>query len=553
MITGIRDSCISFLSAQPGVEPARLSQFLAIVRRKRNPAVFCHPVSRAQPDAPEKLRVFISYSRRDMAFVDRLVDALKARGFEVQIDRQDLPKLEDWERELLHLIRQCDTVVFVVSPNSLASTVVGWEVEQVRLCGKRLAPVVIGTVDGLTVPPDISRINYIFFSDDAQFDQRVDDLAHALNSNVAWLREHTRLGELARRWIERGKPNDGLLRGQEADDAAAWASRHPREAPPITEAQQQFLAASRTMLARQARRRRQAQAVLGLVFVAAATYAGWVNQSYLRLRLSGAAETLRPKVLTVAAERTLKPKDSFRECSACPEMVVVPTGEFLMGSPESETGRKDTEAPQHKVTIARAFAASRFEVTFDEWDACSTLGGCTYRPSDESWGRGTRPVINVSWHDAQQYSKWLSLKTGKLYRLLSEAEWEYAARAGSEQAYTWGDQIGTESAHCKGCGSHWDNTQTAPVGSFAANAFGLYDMHGNVWEWVEDCWHDTYQDAPTDALAWVTGCTDETRHVVRSGGWDDIAEDLRAAARYPGPTDIRRSINGIRLGRTLSQ
>jgi hypothetical protein len=436
MNTGIRDSCISFLSVQPGVEPARLSQFLAIVRRKRNPAVFGHPVSRAQPDAPEKLRVFISYSRRDMAFVDRLVDALKARGFEVQIDRQDLPKLEDWERELLHLIRQCDTVVFVVSPNSLASTVVGWEVEQVRLCGKRLAPVVIGTVDGLTVPPDISRINYIFFSDDAQFDQRVDDLAHALNSNVAWLREHTRLGELARRWIERGKPNDGLLRGQEADDAAAWASRHPREAPPITEAQQQFLAASRTMLARQATRRRQAQAFLGLVFVAAATYAGWVNQSYLRLRLSGAAETLWPKVLTAAAERTLKPKDSFRECSACPEMVVVPTGEFLMGSPESETGHRDPEAPQHKVTIARAFAASRFEVTFDEWDACSTLGGCTYQPSDESWGRGTRPVINVSWHDAQQYSKWLSLKTGKLYRLLSEAEWAYAARAGSERAYT---------------------------------------------------------------------------------------------------------------------
>ena len=206
-----------------------------------------------------------------------LVDALTARGFEVKIDRQDLPKLEDWERELLHLIRQCDTVVFVVSPNSLASTVVCWEVEQVRLYGKRLAPVVIGDVDVLTVPPEISRINYIFFTDDVLFDQYVDDLAHALNTNLAWLREHTRLGELARRWIERGKPNDGLLRGREADDAAAWASRHPREAPPITEAQRQFLAVSRTALARQARRRRQAQAVLGLVLVGAASYAGWIN------------------------------------------------------------------------------------------------------------------------------------------------------------------------------------------------------------------------------------------------------------------------------------
>ena len=128
-----------------------------------------------------------------------------------------------------------------VSPNSLASTVVCWEIEQVRLYGKRLAPVVIGDVDVLTVPPEISRINYIFFTDDVLFDQYVDDLAHALNTNLAWLREHTRLGELARRWIERGKPNDGLLRGREADDAAAWASRHPREAPPITEAQRPIL------------------------------------------------------------------------------------------------------------------------------------------------------------------------------------------------------------------------------------------------------------------------------------------------------------------------
>jgi formylglycine-generating enzyme required for sulfatase activity len=506
-----------------------------------------------RPDASGKLRVFISYSRRDMAFTDRLVDALKARGFEVQIDRQHLPKLEDWERELLHLIRQCDTVVFVVSPNSLASTVVRWEVEQVRLSGKRLAPVVIGKIDSPMVPPEISRINYIFFTEDALFDQGVNELAHALNTNVAWLREHTRLGELARRWIERGRPNDGLLRGQEVDDATAWASQYPREAPPITEGQRQFLAASRTLLARQARRRRQAQAVLGLIFVGAATYAGWANRSYLKLRVSGAAETLSPKVLTAAAERMLKPREPFRECSACPDMVMLPPGEFLMGSPESETGRKDTEAPQHKVTIVRAFAVSRFELTFDEWDACSILGGCAYQPSDESWGRGTRPVINVSWHDAQQYLNWLSRKTGKPYRLLSEAEWEYAARGGSGQAYSWGDQIGTERAHCKGCGSYWNNTQTAPVGSFAANAFGLHDMHGNVWEWVEDCWHNSYQGAPTDGSAWVTGCTDETRHVVRGGGWDDIPEDLRAAARYDGPTDIRRSINGIRLGRSLSQ
>ena len=158
-------------------------------------------------------------------------------------------------------------------------------------------------------------------------------------------------------------------------------------------------------------------------------------------------------------------------------MVVVPAGEFTMGSPATEKGRWN-EGPQHSVAIPRPFAASKFEVTFADWDACVGVGGCPHenRASDSGWGRGRQPVIGVSWDDAQAYVAWLSRMTGKTYRLLTETEWEYAARAGSQAAYSWGDEIGKGNANCNGCGSQWDNKRTAPVGSFAANAFGLHDI-----------------------------------------------------------------------------
>ena len=177
----------------------------------------------------------------------------------------------------------------------------------------------------------------------------------------------------------------------------------------------------------------------------------------------------------------------FRDCPECPEMVVVPAGSFMMGSPASEKDRDDDEGPVHRVnrvTIAAPFAVGVYEVTFDEWDACVRGGGCGgYRPVDAGWGRGRRPVINVNWEDVRTYVDWLSRETGKDYRLLSEAEWEYAARAGTTTRYHWGDDIGRNRANCyytyDGCGDSWDHT--APVGSFGANGFGLHDMHGNVW------------------------------------------------------------------------
>jgi formylglycine-generating enzyme required for sulfatase activity len=255
-----------------------------------------------------------------------------------------------------------------------------------------------------------------------------------------------------------------------------------------------------------------------------------------------------------ASEQPLKTgQSSFKDCATdCPEMVVVPAGSFAMGSAQDEPGHKLTEEPQHNVTVAKPFAVSKFEVTFAEWDACAARGDCIPHVDDHGWGHDRQPVINVNWNDAQRYVAWLSKITGKTYRLLSEAEYEYAARAGTQTAYFWGDDIGNNNANCAGCGSRWDGAQTAPVGSFAPNKFGLYDMVGNVWEWVEDCLHEDYNGAPVDGSAWMTD-GDCRHHRVRGGSWASVADETRSANRGRSATNDRVDIIGFRVGRTLDQ
>jgi len=228
---------------------------------------------------------------------------------------------------------------------------------------------------------------------------------------------------------------------------------------------------------------------------------------------------------------------------------VVPPGGFTMGSPDSEVGRAGNEGPQHTVSISKAFAVGKYAVTFDEWDACVAAGGCAHKPDDRGWSRGRQPVINVSWEDAQAYVAWLSKKAGKPYRLLSEAEWEYAARAGTITRYPWGDAPGTNRANFIGSGSKWSGKQTSPVGSFDANPFGVHDMIGNVWEWVQDCWNDSYRSAPGDGRAWESGVCD--RRVVRGGSWDDDPEFARAAFRFRFGPRNRYILVGFRVARTL--
>ena len=241
-----------------------------------------------------------------------------------------------------------------------------------------------------------------------------------------------------------------------------------------------------------------------------------------------------------------------------PEMVVIPAGSFRMGC-VSGKGCDDDELPVREVRIVRAFAIGRYEVTFAQWDACVADGGCGgYHPPDRRWGRENRPVVNVNWHDAQAYATWLSGKTGQAYRLPSEAEWEYAARAGASTAYSWGDDVGRNRANCDLCGSRWDYRQTAPVGSFPPNAFGLHDMHGNVGEWVADpyCSYTGVPDAgipaaPNDGSA-RDHCGITDGRVLRSGSWDDDPRFLRAANRSRGTTGIRNVSIGFRVARTLA-
>ncbi len=241
-------------------------------------------------------------------------------------------------------------------------------------------------------------------------------------------------------------------------------------------------------------------------------------------------------------------RDTLRSGGTGPEMVVIPAGSFRMGC-ISGVGCYNDEKPVHQVTIPQAFAVGKYEVTFAEWDACVSAGGCSHRP-DDRWGRGRHPVIRVSWDDAQSYVRWLSQQTGASYRLLSESEWEYVARAGSSTAYSWGSQIGSGRANCDGCGSQWDNSQTAPVGSFSPNAFGLHDMHGNVWEWVQDCWNESYNGGPSDGSAWQSGnCF---RRVLRGGSWNIRPRHLRSANRIGYPSDDRSYLFGFRVARTLT-
>jgi formylglycine-generating enzyme required for sulfatase activity len=276
----------------------------------------------------------------------------------------------------------------------------------------------------------------------------------------------------------------------------------------------------------------------------------------LSVQLKAVEQALREAqaALKAANERAPVPGsgNSFKDCPECPEMVIVPAGSLMMGSPENEPEHQGDEEPQHNVTLAKPFAVGRFAVTFAEWDACADDGGCGgYKPRDEGWGRADRPVINVNWDDAQAYAKWLSKITGRHYRLLSEAEREYVTRAGKPSPFWWGASISPAQANYDGNYTYNGGRKgeyrgrTLPVKIFDPNPWGLYQVHGNVREWVEDCWHDNYSGAPTDGSAWTTGKCEY--RVLRGGSWVNDPRILRAAYRYLDHPQIRYSFRGFRV------
>src|SRR5581483_1085793 len=491
-------------------------------------------------------KIFISYSRKDMAFADRIEAALKARGFEVLIDRDEIYAFEDWWKRLQVLIGGADTIVFMLSPDSVASHEVLREVEYAASLHKRFAPIVCRRVDDDTVPEALRRLNFIFLDVPAGFDLGVDRLAVALQTDIDWIRQHTQYGELARHWLAKDRPDGLLLRSPALEEAERWfVSRH-QGTPEIPSDTQSFIAESRKGANR---RRWRIQASAAIVAVLAiAGLAAWWNQAWLRVHVY-LVTSVHP--MTVKHEQALKAGDSFNECADCPEMVVVPAGGFTMGSPPGKG--YDTERPQHAITIAKAFAVSKYELTFAEWDVCWAQGACP-RAVDNGFGRGRQPLINVSWDEAKAYVEWLSRITGKTYRLLSEAEYEYAERAGSQAAYPWGNDIklnGAVMADCSGCGSRWDGKQTAPVGSFPPNRFGLYDMAGNVHQWTEDCFHGNYNAAPVDGSAWTQSGNCFAR-IARGGSWFDFPAALQSSSRNMYATILRINYLGFRVARTLA-
>jgi formylglycine-generating enzyme required for sulfatase activity len=243
---------------------------------------------------------------------------------------------------------------------------------------------------------------------------------------------------------------------------------------------------------------------------------------------------VKPAELPPAAKSEAK---AFRDCEHCPEMMNVPAGTFRMGSND-----EPTEKPVREVTVG-AFALGRYPVTIREWRYCIGDGACSYQPT----GDEALPVYNVSWKDAQQYIAWLSKVTKQQYRLPSEAEWEYAARANSIARYWWGDQPPVGKAACRGCGTDAKVNQPMQVGSFPANPLGLSDMTGSVAQWVADCWIPNYQDAPRDATPRTKPAC--SQYVLRGGAWKSEPRHLRSASRAFYDSDVRYLTNGLRVAR----
>jgi formylglycine-generating enzyme required for sulfatase activity len=270
-------------------------------------------------------------------------------------------------------------------------------------------------------------------------------------------------------------------------------------------------------------------------------------------------EVPQPGQAAVAVDK-YQPGESFRECDECPEMIVVPPGSFHMG--DTMGSGSEVERPPHKVTIDYPFAVAKLETTFAQWDACVADGGCSFKPADDGLGRGERPVSGISWDDTQQYLAWLSDKTGREYRLPSEAEWEYVARAEHIGDRYWKDKKATcqhvnaadqmlrdkdpqvAAFVCKD-----GHVKTAPVGSFPANKFGIHDIYGNVSEWVEDCWNGNYLGAPADGQAWAGGDCD--RRILRGGSWKSGPQEIRAPSRVPLWKELRLNTSGLRVVRGL--
>ncbi len=476
--------------------------------------------------------IFISYSRDDREIVSQMAASLAREGFNVWWDTE-IPPGSTFSQVIDERLNEADCVLVVWSRSSVQSNWVQEEADD-GLQNGRLIPVMI---DPIELPRGFKRV-------------QTADLTGWSGSGSApeWRRV---VGEI-RRLVE--QPGKGATSAKRASKARVGGKKK-RNARGASSGQEKQ--ASSAQQQPSPKKKSGAGLTIAAVLIAAlfggGYYAFGTDHGHQTVSSTLAGEPPR-------LGRSAAPKAGavIQDCDDCPELVVVAPGKFALGAKDGEPSSEAAEKPQIKAEIAYPFAIGRYEVTFDEWAACVAGGGCNgYEPSDQGWGGEKRPVINVTFEQATAYLSWISEKTGRRYRLPSEAEWEYAARAGAETPFSFGESISTRQANFNGqypyAGAQKERSvgKTLPVGSFSPNGFGIFDAHGNVWEMASDCWIDGHKSNPADGSSAGKGggCA---KHVLKGGAWNGGAWRTRSAHRKPA--GIRQSDfdTGFRVVRELN-
>jgi formylglycine-generating enzyme required for sulfatase activity len=542
----------------------------------------------ADDDTPEPISVFISYSHKDEALRQKLeahIKALDRAGIATAWHDRQIAAGTEWQEEITRNLAEADIILLLISASFLASPFC-WDEEMKKALDRhdrglaRVIPVILKPCHWQEAPfaklqavPREGKAVTKWSNRDEAFLDIVSGIRQAANA----LR------------LTAAPPKPARAAASARTDATAAAAgsdpQSPVEAgdPIVREAQMRLTSVGfstgwadgflgpRTRSAIEAFQREAGMPVDGVISSAL------LDRLRSTVRLgTGDGGPPRERV----GVRVLKDLEVFRDGDApwFPEMVVIPAGTFLMGSPPGEEGRKDNEGPQHKVTIGSRFALGKYAVTVGEyrkfvevtghrheggmyvWTGSKWKEDATKSWQDPGFAQGDRnPVVGVKWRDAVAYCEWLATATGKPYRLPSEAEWEYGARAGTTTPFSFGETISPAQANYNGNFTYGGGAKgeyrqnTVAVGSFPANAWGLYDLHGNVWEWVADVWHDSYQGAPADGSAWIEGeGTNSSRlRVGRGGSWGDNPRSLRSANRSWGGPGNRNDSLGFRVARTL--
>jgi len=441
----------------------------------------------ADQTSPPPFDVFLSHNSKDKPAVIALARRLKENGVKVWLDAWELRPGHPWQEALEQIIKTTRSAVVVFGPAGIGP----WEDMEMRACldgfVKRRQPVIPVLLPGCPETPVLPLLLEQFTWVDCREGKEEDGFYRLI-------------------WGITGKKPNFINPGN-------------TDGPPVKPVP---------------------PPAIPIPYLH-----GWPADQIKALQQETATALAKPVIF----------RDAFLQLGgAGPEMAVIPAGSFIMGSsPASEAERLETEGPQHFVTFSTAFAIGRYAVTFEEYDRFC-LATRRSPVADAGWGRGRRPVINVSWQDAQAYCVWLAGQTGKPYHLPTEAEWEYACRAGTETPFHCGDTISPKQANYDGNypyngGAKGEyRKKTLPVGQFEPNALGLYDMHGNVWEWVEDAWHDSHADAPADGSAWESAETGAGR-VLRGGSWLSYARRCRSAYRLYFQPDFRYYDTGFRCAR----